>query len=90
MALRYLPTLQSLEKEYRAKGVQFVSLNAAEVDSLIDMATQSVRHEIEFPFVKDFNGDCAKALGVDCRAFDGVSFEYAVRKPAKRPKKRGK
>src|SRR5437764_2601420 len=64
VALRYLPTLAALEKEYRGKGVQFVSLNAAEEDSLIDMATQSVRHEIEFPFAKDFDGDCAKALGV--------------------------
>src|SRR5262245_17361879 len=61
---RYLPTLQALEKEYRDKDVQFVALNAAEDDSLIAMATQAVKYEVEFPFVKDFGGSCARALGV--------------------------
>ena len=61
---RYLPTLQALERDYRAKEVQFVAVNAAEEDTLIAMATQAVQHEIEFPFVKDFGGDCVRALGV--------------------------
>ena len=61
---RYLPTLQALEKEYRGKDVQFVALNAAEEDSILTMATQAVQHEVEFPFVKDFGGACARALGV--------------------------
>lgn len=61
---RYLPTLQSLEKEYRDREVQFLALNAAEADSLLAMATQAVQHEMEFPFAKDFHGTCAKALGV--------------------------
>jgi thiol-disulfide isomerase/thioredoxin/mono/diheme cytochrome c family protein len=61
---RYLPTLQALERDYRAKDVQFVAVNSAEEDTLIAMATQAVQHEIEFPFVKDFSGDCARALGV--------------------------
>ena len=56
LAERYLPTLKALEKEYRAKEVQFVAVNAAEEDSIVAMATQSVRHEVEFPFVKDFGG----------------------------------
>jgi thiol-disulfide isomerase/thioredoxin len=64
LALRYLPVLQAMEKEYRAKGVQFIALNAAEEDSLIDMATLGVKHDLEFPLAKDFDGDCAKALGV--------------------------
>src|SRR5438874_10335911 len=51
---RYLPTLQALEREYRDKGVQFAAVNAAEDDSVVAMATQAVRHEVEFPFVKDF------------------------------------
>ncbi|HEV3387240.1 MAG TPA: redoxin domain-containing protein, partial [Gemmata sp.] len=54
VAQRYLPTLQALEREYRGKEVQFVSLNAAEEDSIVAMATQAVKHEMEFPFVKDF------------------------------------
>ncbi len=61
---RYLPTLKALEKEYRGKDVQFVAVNAAEEDSIVAMATQAVQHEVEFPFVKDFGGLCARALGV--------------------------
>ncbi len=64
VAQRYLPTLQALERDYRANEVQFVALNAAEEDTIIAMATQAVRHEMEFPFVKDFGGDCARVLGV--------------------------
>jgi thiol-disulfide isomerase/thioredoxin len=64
VAARYLPVLQAMEKEYRGKGVQFVALNAASEDSLLAMATHAVKHEIEFPFVKDFDGACARALGV--------------------------
>src|SRR5262245_1458657 len=61
---RYLPTLQALESEYRDKDVQFVAVNAAEEDTLIAMATQAVKYEVEFPFVKDFDGSCARSLGV--------------------------
>lgn len=64
VAKRYLPVLQAMEKDYRAKDVQFVAVNAAEEDSLIDMATQAVKFEVEFPFVKDFGGACARALGI--------------------------
>lgn len=63
LAQKYLPTLAALEKEYRAKDVQFVGVNAADDDSLIATATHAVKYEIEFPFVKDFGGTCAKALG---------------------------
>ncbi|MBI3821574.1 MAG: redoxin family protein [Planctomycetes bacterium] len=61
---RYLPTLQSLEKDYRAKDVQFLAVNSADADSIITTATQAVQHDVEFPFVKDFGGVCAKTLGV--------------------------
>ena len=64
VAQRYLPTLQALERDYRKKDVQFVAMNAAEDDSLIAMATQAVKYEMEFPFVKDFGGACARILGV--------------------------
>jgi thiol-disulfide isomerase/thioredoxin len=64
IAQRYLPALNAMEKEYRDKGVQFVAVNAAEEDTVIAMATQAVKFEVEFPFVKDFGGACAKALGV--------------------------
>jgi thiol-disulfide isomerase/thioredoxin len=61
---RYLPTLTALDKEYAGKDVQFAALNSAEEDSIVTMATQAVQHEVEFPFVKDFGGVCARALGV--------------------------
>jgi thiol-disulfide isomerase/thioredoxin len=64
VAERYLPVIQAMEKEYRGKDVQFVAVNAEEEDSVIAMATQAVKFEMELPFVKDFGGACAKALGV--------------------------
>ena len=63
VAQRYLPVLQTMEKDYRAKGVQFIAVNSAEEDTLIAMATQSVRFEMEFPFVKDFDAAVALAVG---------------------------
>ena len=62
LVTRYLPTLQGLAKEY--PDVQFVGVNSAEEDSVVAMATQAVRFEVDFPFVKDFEGVFAKALGV--------------------------
>src|SRR5207302_8572345 len=56
VAQKYLPVLQALEKEYRAKDVQFVSVNAAEEDTVIAVATQAVRYDLELPCVKDFGG----------------------------------
>lgn len=64
VAQRYLPTLQALEKEYRDRDVQFVALNPAEDDTIIEMATHAVKHEVEFPVVKDFDATCARVLGV--------------------------
>jgi thiol-disulfide isomerase/thioredoxin len=64
LAKRYLPTLTALDKEFAGKDVQFIGVNSAEEDSIISMATQAVQHEVEFPFVKDFGGVCARALGV--------------------------
>src|SRR5215213_10067382 len=60
LAKRYLPVLQALESEYRDKGVQFVAVDSAEDDSIVAMATLAVEHDVEFPFVKDGNAECAK------------------------------
>src|SRR5262249_8643083 len=61
---RYLPALHRLEREYRGKGVQFLAVNVGADDTIVTMAAQAVRHEIEFPFVKDIDFACARALGV--------------------------
>lgn len=59
---KYLPTLQAMSKKY--PDVQFACVNVAEDDTIIDMATQAVQYDVEFPFVKDFGGAVAKSLGV--------------------------
>src|SRR5262252_893624 len=64
LAQRYLPALGRLESEYRPRGAQFLAVNASEEDSITAVAAQAVRHGMEFPFVKDFDSACAKALGV--------------------------
>jgi peroxiredoxin len=64
VAARYLPTLTRLEKEYRGKGVQFVAVNVGPDDSVVAMAAQAVKYDVPFPFVKDFAGKCAPAVGV--------------------------
>ena len=61
---RYLPALRRLEKEYRPRGVQFLAVNVGADDSISGMAAFALRHEIEFPSVKDFDAACARALGV--------------------------
>jgi thiol-disulfide isomerase/thioredoxin len=64
VAQRYLPTLQALARDYGEKDIQFVAMNAAEEDSIVAMATQAVLHDVQFPFVKDHGGSCARILGV--------------------------
>jgi thiol-disulfide isomerase/thioredoxin len=61
---RYFPTLKALDKEYCAKGVQFLAVNVGADDTIIDMAAQAVRFDICFPFVKDFDAQVAETLGV--------------------------
>src|SRR5690606_13436403 len=51
--------------QYRDKGLQFLAINVGPDDSIARVAYQAVEHNIEFPFVKDFDGQCARALGAD-------------------------
>src|SRR6201999_1521528 len=62
---RYLPRLKQLDEEFRGKGVQFVAVGAGVDDSILEIATQAVEHDMPFPFVKDIDGICAAACGVD-------------------------
>jgi peroxiredoxin len=64
VAQRYLPVLKAMEKDYRDRGVQFLAVNEGPDDSVVAVAAQAVRYEMEFPFVKDFGGEVAQALGV--------------------------
>jgi mono/diheme cytochrome c family protein len=62
---KYLPRLNDMEKQYRGKGVQFVAVNVGNDDSILDISTQMVKAKAEFPFVKDIDGSCVKACGVE-------------------------
>src|ERR1051326_6258049 len=60
---RYLTVLPRLETDFRPKGVQFLAVNVGADDSILDVATQAVEHEMEFPFIKDWDGTCAVKVG---------------------------
>lgn len=62
---RYLPTLKKLESEYRNKNVQFLGVNVGYGDTIVDLAALAIEHDVPFPFVKDTEGKCADALGVE-------------------------
>src|SRR5262249_35208377 len=62
---RYMPALKAMEKDFRDEGVQFLAVNEGSDDSIVATAAHAVRFEMEFPFVKDFGGMVASALGVD-------------------------
>ncbi|MCC7084272.1 MAG: redoxin family protein [Pirellulales bacterium] len=62
---KYLPRLKGLEQQYRGNGVQFIAVNVGNDDSILDIATQMVQAEAEFPFVKDIDGSCVRACGVE-------------------------
>lgn len=61
---KYWPKLKRLEEEYRERGVQFVGINVGADDTIADMAQQALDFGVEFPIVKDCDGSCVKALGV--------------------------
>src|SRR6516225_3999098 len=61
---RSMPALKALDKEYRDKGVQFLAVNVGAEDTIVQVAAQAVRFEMEFPFVKDADFSCVDALGV--------------------------
>ncbi len=65
IAAKSLPTLDAIERRYRARGVQFVALNVGPGDSIADAASQAVEFGVEMPFVKDFGGKGARALGLE-------------------------
>lgn len=69
LAGRILPRVQRLADDLAGQSdgpqVQFVAVNVGRGDSIVDMAAQAVELGIDFPFVKDFDGEVLSALGVD-------------------------
>jgi hypothetical protein len=77
---RFLPRLKALEAEFRPQGVQFVAVNVGPDESVLDIATQAVTHDMPFPFVKDIDGSCTAACGVDRTAAAVlVDADYKIR-----------
>jgi mono/diheme cytochrome c family protein/peroxiredoxin len=62
---RYLPELKRLEAVYRKDGVQFLAVNVGWDDTIVSLAALAVEHDVPFPFVKDAEGKCLDALGLD-------------------------
>ncbi|MBS0204066.1 MAG: redoxin family protein [Planctomycetes bacterium] len=61
---RSIPKLIELDSRYGPQDVQIVAVNVGSDDTIRDMAAQAIELEAHFPFVKDVNLSCAKALGV--------------------------
>jgi len=59
-----LPKLSQLYREYQAKDVFFVSVNVGLNDTLRDMASQAIEFQAPWAFVKDYDAQVAKILGV--------------------------
>ncbi len=62
---RYWPKLNRLERDFREAQVRFVSINASDGDEIAEIAQQAIEYEVGFPCVRDADGSCARALGVE-------------------------
>jgi peroxiredoxin len=59
----YVPTLIGLDKEYGAKGVQFLAINSSRQDSFVSVSAHAQERGITFPVLKDFDQTVADAFG---------------------------
>lgn len=62
---KYWPKLKQLDAEFRDRGVQLVSINAGPDEEIQAIAQQGIDFGIEFPLVKDADGQCVERLGVE-------------------------
>lgn len=59
-----LPKLLELFREFQSREVQFVCVNVGAKDTLREMASQALEFQAPWPFVKDYEAQAAKTLGV--------------------------
>lgn len=64
VARRYMPRIAQLEKEYGARGVRFIGINASPADTLQDIAVFARDFEISYPVLKDNSFSPVKTLGI--------------------------
>lgn len=60
-----IPKLIDLDRRFGPRGVRIVAVNVGVDDTIRDMAAQAIEFEAAFPFVKDQDLSCMKALGVE-------------------------
>ncbi|MBI3272249.1 MAG: redoxin domain-containing protein [Planctomycetes bacterium] len=63
IAARYLPRLAELERTYRPRGVQFLAVNEGRGETVVELCAAAVDAGLEFPAVKDLDGNVARAVG---------------------------
>jgi peroxiredoxin len=63
LANLYVPTLVDLHKQYAAKGVQFLAINANEQDTFDAVAAHARERKVPFPVLKDAEQKALDALG---------------------------
>ncbi|MCI0637854.1 MAG: redoxin domain-containing protein [Gemmataceae bacterium] len=63
LAQHYAPILVDMAKEYEARGVAFLGINANDQDTLADVADYVRRHAIPFPVLKDADQAVADRFG---------------------------
>jgi len=59
-----LPKLVQLYREFQSREVQFVCVNVGANDTLRDVASQALEFQAPWPFVKDYEAQAAKTLGI--------------------------
>ncbi len=64
VALKYLPKIEALWREYLDRGVVFAGVNASERDGMVEVAAQALEYGLTFPVHKDFDQSARRALGV--------------------------
>jgi thiol-disulfide isomerase/thioredoxin len=62
---RTMPKLIELDAKFAPQDVQFVAVNVGAGDTIRDVAAQAIEFEAAFPFVKDGDLSCVKALGIE-------------------------
>ncbi len=59
----YVPTLIDLDKNYAARGVQFLAINSSSQDSFVSVSAHAQERGVTFPVLKDFDQSVADAFG---------------------------
>ena len=63
LAKLYGLRLGQMAREYKAKGVAFIGVNANDLDSITEIAAHARRHKIDFPVLKDVGNKLADRIG---------------------------